>query len=275
MVATPIGNLGDITLRALDVLKQVDVVAAEDTRKTKQLLQHFSIQKPIFSVHEFNEEKQAQALLERLQSGQSIALVSDAGTPLISDPGYQTVHLLREKGMRVVPIPGACALIAALCVAGLPTHSFSFIGFLPPKSSARKRVFEAWRAHTETLVCYESPHRIMDCLEDIQACLGDRQIALGRELTKRFETIHTGTALEIRLGLEATPEQQQGEFVVLISGNEAPVDQASDECTISIDAALQSLVEIMPLKQAAKLMSEWSGHSKNELYERALRLRRS
>ncbi|MCE5180781.1 MAG: 16S rRNA (cytidine(1402)-2'-O)-methyltransferase [Betaproteobacteria bacterium] len=270
VVATPIGNLQDITLRALDILRTVDVIAAEDTRNTTHLLNHFAIGAKLMAVHEHNEHHAAARLIEMLQSGKSVALVSDAGTPAVSDPGAHLVARVREAGLRVVPIPGANAAISAFSAAGITAPHFLFYGFLPHSSSGRKRELAALKDLSHTLVFYESPHRILASIEDLCEVLGGgRTVTIARELTKLFETIHTCT-LEIALDwLKADQNRQKGEFVLLVSGAEI-----SEAVGVGEEAqrTLQILLAAMPLKQAVKLAAEISGAKKNALYELALQL---
>ncbi len=271
VVATPIGNLQDISLRALEVLKTVDAIAAEDTRHTSHLLSHFAIQKKLIAVHEHNEQKSAQVLLERLQAGESIALVTDAGTPGISDPGAIVVDVLREAGVNVVPVPGASAVIAALSASGITANGFMFHGFLPASGSQRRKTLEGLKAYASTLVFYEAPHRIIECVEDLATVLGgERRITIARELTKTFETFHRCTLQDAKMWLESDPNQQRGEFVLLVEAA-ALVEQAD----ISEDAEriLRLLLADLPLKQAVKLATEITGVKKNILYEFALKLK--
>ena len=271
VVATPIGNLQDISLRALDVLKTVDAIAAEDTRHTSHLLSHFAIQKKLIAVHEHNEQKSAQLLLERLQSGESIALVTDAGTPGISDPGAIVVDVLREAGVNVVPVPGASAVIAALSASGITATGFMFHGFLPASGSQRRKSLEDLKAYSCTLVFYEAPHRIIECVEDLAKVLGgERRVTIARELTKTFETFHRCALQDAKIWLESDPNQQRGEFVLLV---EAAV--VVEEADISEDAerVLRLLLADLPLKQAVKLATEITGVKKNILYEFALKLK--
>lgn len=219
LVATPIGHLSDITLRALEVLKTVDVIAAEDTRHSKRLLDFYGINKKLLSYHEHNEARQTQTLIGLLQSGKSIALISDAGTPLISDPGFLLVREAKEKGIAVVPIPGACAAIAALSVSGLSAVRFIFEGFLPPKRGQRQKRLKEVSAEPRTLVFYESCHRILHSLKDMSACFGEnRQAVVAREITKIHETILSGTLQELATRVEQDAQQQKGEFVIIIEG---------------------------------------------------------
>lgn len=271
VVATPIGNLQDITLRALEVLKTVDVIAAEDTRHTSHLLSHFAIQKKLIAVHEHNEQKSAQILLERLRAGGSIALVTDAGTPGISDPGAIVVDVLREAGVKVVPVPGASAVIAALSASGITANGYVFYGFLPASGSQRRKTLEALKGYSSTLVFYEAPHRIIECVEDLAKVLGgERRITIARELTKTFETFHRCVLQDAKGWLESDPNQQRGEFVLLVEA--AAVVEEAD---ISEDAEriLRLLLADLPLKQAVKLATEITGLKKNILYEFALKLK--
>jgi 16S rRNA (cytidine1402-2'-O)-methyltransferase len=216
LVSTPIGNLEDITLRALRVLKEVDVVAAEDTRHTGLLLKHYGIEKRLESYHDFNKEKKAPVLMEELKSGRSIAVTSDAGTPGISDPCYLLVKLAIQEKIKVVPIPGASAFLSALVISGLPTDRFSFEGFLPAKSGKRKKRLEELQKEKSTLIFYESPHRLLKTLEDIADILGERKMAVARELTKKFEEIKRGTSSEIREYFEKS--KVRGELVLVVEG---------------------------------------------------------
>lgn len=213
VIATPIGNLSDISVRALDVLKQVDLIACEDTRQTIKLLNHFGIQKPLTSYHEFNEEKKAEELARKAAAGVSVALVSDAGTPAISDPGYRVVRLCRERGIPVIAIPGPNAAVAALSASGLPPDEFMFVGFLPSKKTARREKLTAVRNATCTLIFYEAPHRIVEVLADMQEVLGEREVCIAREITKIHEEYLFGTFSQVREKLKAL-----GEFVVVVSG---------------------------------------------------------
>ena len=271
MVATPIGNLQDITLRALEVLRSVDAIAAEDTRHTSHLLSHFAIQKKLIAVHEHNEHKSAEILLARLQAGESIALVTDAGTPGISDPGAIVVDVLREAGVNVVPIPGASAVIAALSASGITANGFSFIGFLPASGAQRRKTLEGLKGLTTTLVFYEAPHRIVESIVDMAKVLGsDRRITIARELTKTFETFHRCALGEAQAWLESDPNQQRGEFVLLVEAEPPRNEAAISEETTRV---LKLLLADLPLKQAVKLTSEITGVKKNLIYEFALKLK--
>lgn len=271
VVAMPLGHRGDITLRALETLKSVDVIAAEDTRHSLPLLQHFGINKPLISLHEHNERVQVTNLLKRLEKGESIALISDAGTPLISDPGYFLVREVRASNIPVVPIPGACAAITALSVAGLPTNRFVFEGFLPAKSQQRIQHLQGLAQEQRTMVFYEAPHRILDLIEDLQKVFGsERQVTVARELTKMFETIHTGKLSEIIDWMTADKNQQRGEFVIVVEGNQKPPESAE---TIEVDMVLKILLDELPVKKAAELAAKITGKRKNELYQRALELK--
>lgn len=263
VVATPIGNLADLSSRARDVLAGADLICAEDTRHTRQMLSALGLERPLLALHEHNESERVAQVLAQLQSGKSLALVSDAGTPLISDPGYRLVRELRAAGISISPIPGPCAAIAALSVAGLASDRFCFEGFPPHKSSARRERLNALSGETRTLVFYESSHRIEDCLADMRAAFGDgREAVLAREITKLFETVLDGTLANIADKVAADPNQRKGEFVIIVSG--APEDE---------DAALREgrrlyakLGEVMKPSQAAKIAAELSGAPRKALY---------
>jgi 16S rRNA (cytidine1402-2'-O)-methyltransferase len=271
VVATPIGNLQDISLRALEVLKNVDAIAAEDTRHTSHLLSHFAIQKKLIAVHEHNEQKSAQILLERIQSGESIALVTDAGTPGISDPGSLVVDVLRGSGINVVPVPGASAVIAALSASGITTNGFLFHGFLPASGSQRRKVLEALKDCSVTLAFYEAPHRILECVEDLAIVLGgERRIMIARELTKTFETFHRCALADAKAWLESDVNQQRGEFVLLVEAS--PVKQET-EISPEAEHVLRLLLADLPLKQAVKLAVNITGLKKNILYDFALSIK--
>jgi 16S rRNA (cytidine1402-2'-O)-methyltransferase len=263
VVATPIGNLEDITLRALGVLAEVDLIAAEDTRRSLKLLARHGLDRPLIALHEHNEEQQATRLVERLSGGESIALVSDAGTPLLSDPGYRLVRQCVQAGIPVVPVPGPSAITAALSVSGLPTDRFSFEGFLPPKQSARIKRLKSLRTESRTMVFFESSHRIQASLADLEEVFGsDRSIALCREISKQFETILRGTLSKIRNQVETDANQRKGEFVLVVSGCEA----------ITADNFPQALVLAHELQQhlggsqAARIAARIHGVPRRELY---------
>ena len=271
VVATPIGNLGDITLRALETLKSVDAIAAEDTRHTAGLLSHFGISKKLIAVHEHNEHQSAEKLLAQLQSGQNIALVTDAGTPGISDPGAVVVNVVRKAGVKVVPIAGVSALIAALSVSGITQNGFYFHGFLPASGAARRKVIESLKLQTVTLVFYEAPHRIVECVQDIAQVLGgERTLTFARELTKTFETIYTCAASQAVSWLKADVNQQRGEFVVLV---ESAIKTENEQISEEVIKLLKLLLNELPLKQAVKLAAEISHEKKNALYELALKIK--
>ncbi|AHY41832.1 16S rRNA (cytidine(1402)-2'-O)-methyltransferase [Stutzerimonas decontaminans] len=269
VVATPIGNLEDISARALRVLKEVSLIAAEDTRHSSRLLAHFGIQTPLAACHEHNEREEGGRFLGRLQAGESVALISDAGTPLISDPGYHLVRQARAAGIAVVPVPGACALIAALSAAGLPSDRFIFEGFLPAKAAARRARLEVLKEEPRTLIFYEAPHRILESLCDFEDVFGsDRLAVLGRELTKTFETLKGLPLGDLRAWVAADSNQQRGECVVLVEGWQAP----RDESAVGAESlrVLDLLLAEMPLKRAAAVAAEITGVRKNLLYQAAL-----
>jgi 16S rRNA (cytidine1402-2'-O)-methyltransferase len=271
VVATPIGNLGDVTLRALETLKSVDAIAAEDTRHSSGLLNHFGISKKLIAVHEHNEQQSAEKLLAQLKNGENIALVTDAGTPAVSDPGAIVVKIVREAGVKVVPIPGASAVVAALSASGITQNGFYFHGFLPASGAARRKTLETLKSQTVTLVFYEAPHRIIECVEDIAKVLSEsRQITFCRELTKTFETIYTCPAGRASAWLQADANQQRGEFVLLI---EAEVVQETQEISAEAQRVLKCLLAELPLKQAVALATEITQLKKNDLYEFALKLK--
>lgn len=272
VVATPIGNLNDITFRALEVLKQVDLIAAEDTRHSKVLLNHFGIMKPMLSLHDHNEEARITELLQVLGEGQSVALISDAGTPLISDPGFRLVRAVRQAGVEVCPIPGACAAVSALCASGLPSDRFLFVGFAPAKSQARKRFLEALVAREETLIFYESPKRVVEFLEDAIEVMGpQRDACLAKELTKMFERFISGSLADVHREM-LSPTLQRGEFVVMIAGA-AAVSQDTMCPTQDVMQALRTTARYLPPKQACALVAELFGTDKKQLYQQWISLR--
>ena len=271
VVATPLGNLGDITYRAVEILKTVDLVTAEDTRHSRKLLGHYGIQTPMLSLHTHNEQEQTTHLIALLSQGKKIALISDAGTPLISDPGFVLVREVHKNGGRVVPIPGPSAVIAALSVAGLPTDRFAFEGFLPSKAVARTTSLQALREEPRTLVFYEAPHRILDTLTDMASVFGiQREAVLIRELTKTYETICAKPLGELRDWVAEHAEQQLGEIVLLIQGSTVAVSHT--RCEIDVDSLLSQLLAHVSLKTAAQVTATLTGLGKNALYDRALQL---
>lgn len=270
VVATPIGNLEDITNRALRTLQEVDLIAAEDTRHTSKLLQHFAINTPLKACHDHNERAQQNYFIALLLAGKNIALVSDAGTPLISDPGFHLVKEAKEQNINVVPIPGACAVIAALSVAGLPSDRFTFEGFLPAKENARKVMLESLQQETRTLIFYEAPHRLLDSLQSLTTLLGgNRQAVLARELTKTFETIKRLPLAELTNWVSADANQQRGECVLLIEGWKVPEEEGISK---EVERVLKLLLAQLPVKQAAGLAADITGERKNKLYSYALQL---
>ena len=263
VVATPIGNLGDLSSRALDTLRSVDAICAEDTRHTRQLLSHFGLERPLVALHEHNEDAQAAQLVARMQAGESFALVSDAGTPLVSDPGFRLVRTARAAGLRVSPVPGACAAIAALSVAGMPSDRFVFEGFLPAKASARRERLSRLAAEVRTLIFYESAHRIEESLEDLAAAFGEaRRGTIARELTKLFETVLDGTLADLRQRVGADANQRKGEFVLIVEGAGEDADAAVAEGK----RLYAKLTEYLKPSQAAKLAAELSGAPRKALY---------
>lgn len=272
VVATPIGNLEDLGPRAARLLGEVALVAAEDTRHTGRLLRHLGLSVPMLSLHEHNEAARVEQLDARLAAGESIALVSDAGTPLISDPGFVLVRELRARGRRIVPVPGACALVAALSAAGLPTDRFTFQGFLPAKGSGRRARLAALAGREETLVFYESPHRIRDTLADLAAVVGERRLVLARELTKAFETFLDGSAEALLARMDTDPDQARGEFVVMVAG--APPRQEEEAGQVAGEALLAALLaEGVGVKQTASVAARVLGGARKAWYARAQALK--
>ena len=270
VVATPIGNLADITLRALDVLKRVDAIAAEDTRLTLRLLNHYGITTPLMALHEHNERRAAQKIVQMLALGKSVALVSDAGTPAISDPGALAVAAVRAAGYAVVPLPGANAAVGALSAAGCAAAHFLFYGFLPAQAAARRRELALLKKLPYLLVFYEAPHRVIGSVADIAEVLGgERTITIARELTKLFESIHSCKLAEAAAWLALDPDRVKGEFVLLVEG--AVVEDANDAAAAR--RVLQILASELPLKQAVKLTTEIAGGKRNELYALALEMK--
>lgn len=265
IVATPIGNLQDITARALNIFNQVDLIAAEDTRHSGLLLSHYGIKKPFFALHDHNEQQKADLLVEKLRQGNHIALISDAGTPLISDPGFHVVRKCRQAGIRVVPLPGACAAITALCASGVASDRFCFEGFLPAKSKARRDKLTELVDEARTLIFYESTHRILDSLTDVETVLGaDRYVVLAREITKTWETIIGDEVGQLRTWLAEDPNRTKGEMVLIIEGKSA---EPSAEFSPQAIKALQLIAQELPLKKAAAIVAELYGYKKNALYQ--------
>lgn len=265
IVATPIGNLQDITQRALTVFEEVDLIAAEDTRHSGLLLSHYGIKKPFFALHDHNEQQKADVLVEKLQQGLNIALISDAGTPLISDPGFHLVRKCRQAGIKVVPLPGACAAVTALCASGIASDRFCFEGFLPAKSKARQDKLKNLEKEDRTLIFYESTHRILGSLADIEAVFGkERYVVLAREITKTWESIQGDEVATLRQWLAEDPNRTKGEMVLIVEGA-----QIAEQQEISPQAvkALKLIAAELPLKKAAAIVAELYGYKKNALYQ--------
>ncbi len=268
IVATPIGNLGDMVPRAVTVLQSVSVIAAEDTRHSKRLMEHFNISTPLKPYHDHSDNTVVSRFIDRLQAGDDIAVISDAGTPLISDPGYRIVDAALTAGVKVVPIPGASAVVAALSAAGLPSDRFMFEGFLPAKQGARRTQLQALKDELRTLIFYEAPHRLLVCLQDMLGVFGpEREVVLARELTKTFETIRRDSLAGLLAWVEADSNQQRGECVLLLRGAPAATGLDGDA-----RKTLEILLEELPLKQAAALAAKISGQKKNALYQYGLEL---
>lgn len=268
VVATPIGNLEDISYRAIKLLNQVAWIAAEDTRHSARLLQHYQIQTPMMSLHEFNEAKRIDLIINTLRNGKSIALISDAGTPLISDPGYRLIEALRTKAsdVRIIPVPGACALIAALSASGIPTDRFIFEGFLPSQPHQRQQYLSTQRHETRTLIFYESPHRVQETLEDLKFALGtDRIVVIAKEISKTFEQFFYGSLQKAKEWLVENPKRCKGEFVILVHG--ATPTKENSELSSETLKTLQILAKALPTKQATALTAKITGARKNLLYE--------
>ncbi len=271
VVATPIGNLGDLSLRAQKVLSDVDLVLAEDTRHSKRLFNHYGISTKLRSCHEHNEMELVDSVFKLLESGQDIALISDAGTPLISDPGFVLVRALRERNCLINAVPGPSSIIAALSVAGLPTDRFIYEGFLPSKTGARKLQFETYDDETRTIVLLESSHRIVASLEDIVLVLGaQRRVVIARELTKKFETVLDGSAAEVLATLKQDPDQTKGEFVLMLEGKAVSADVTLSE----LKRIMQTLLQELPLKQASHLAAKLTGGRKNDAYDLGLQMKK-
>ncbi len=271
VVATPIGHLDDMTFRSIEVLKSVSVIAAEDTRQSAQLLKHYNIATPLTACHDHNESNKIDILIEKLKNGADIALVSDAGTPLISDPGFKLVRAAQENGIRVIPVPGACAAITALSAVGLPSDRFSFEGFLPSKQSQRLLQLEKLKHETQTLIIYEAPHRILDSVKDMASVFGeDRPVGFAREITKTFETIKKMTLSELVTFIESDRNQQKGEIVLVIGG--APNQNDIDVEQEKLDKLLIRLLEDLSVKAASQMAADLFNIKKKVAYQRALEL---
>ncbi len=271
VVATPIGNLGDLSPRACEVLRSAALIAAEDTRHSASLLRHFGIQTPLVSFHDHNDRRRTPQLVTRLEAGESIALISDAGTPAISDPGFELVAAAAAAGVEIVAVPGPCALVAALTVAALPTDRFCFEGFLPARGSARRARLEALRGEARSIVLYESPHRIGETLADCRDCFGlERRASVARELTKLHETVYRGSLGELAARAASDPDFARGEIVIVLAG--AP-PRAADAGAAELERVLGVLLAELPLKQAARLAAQLLGLRDNEAYKRALQLK--
>lgn len=269
VVATPIGHLDDMTFRAIQVLKSVSLIAAEDTRQSAQLLKHFNIETPLTACHDHNEANKIHQLIEKLKNGENLALISDAGTPLISDPGFKLVRAAQEHGIRVTPVPGACAAIAALSAVGLPSDRFSFEGFLPSKSSQRLIQLEKLKDETQTLIFYEAPHRILECVKDMRDVFGaERAIGFAREITKTFETIKKMMLGELVEFIERDHNQQKGEIVLVIGGAATEKDLSQAK----LDEWLNRLLQDVSVKAAAQIVADLTGMKKKIAYQRALEL---
>ena len=269
VVATPIGHLDDMSYRAIDVLKSVSLIAAEDTRTSAQLMKHFNISTPLTACHEHNESNKIDILVQKLLNGEDIALISDAGTPLISDPGFKLVRAAQANGIRVIPVPGACAAIAALSAVGLPSDRFSFQGFLASKQSQRLQQLEKLKDETQTLIFYEAPHRILDSVKDMAAVFGaDRPVGFAREITKTFETIKKMTLGELPEFIAADHHQQKGEIVLVVGGASEEKDMEQEK----LDQLLQRLLQDLSVKAASQLAADLTGIKKKIAYQRALEL---
>ena len=269
VVATPIGHLDDISYRAIDVLKSVSLIAAEDTRTSAQLMKHFNISTPLTACHEHNESNKIDILVQKLLNGEDMALISDAGTPLISDPGFKLVRAAQANGIRVIPVPGACAAIAALSAVGLPSDRFSFQGFLASKQSQRLQQLEKLKDETQTLIFYEAPHRILDSVKDMAAVFGaDRPVGFAREITKTFETIKKMALGELVEFIAADHHQQKGEIVLVVGGASEEKDMEQEK----LDQLLQRLLQDLSVKAASQLAADLTGIKKKIAYQRALEL---
>ncbi len=270
VVATPIGHLDDITRRAVQVLGQVDLILAEDTRHSLPMLRRLGIDTPVQPLHEHNERRWLGPIIGRVEAGENVALISDAGTPLISDPGYLLVRALRDRGLSVVPIPGPSALTCALSAAGVPTHRFVFEGFLPPRRGQRIERLRSLEREPRTVVFFEAPHRVLALLQDLVAVFGgDRPGVVARELTKVFETFRRGTLVELHAWLQAHREQRKGEFVILVEG--APEAERS-LLSLRSEETLRALLPVLPVKQAVSVAAQLTGQKRNALYRQAMML---
>jgi 16S rRNA (cytidine1402-2'-O)-methyltransferase len=272
VVATPIGNLKDMTYRAVEVLSSADRVAAEDTRHSARLFNQYQISTPLTALHEHNERQMAQRIIDKIKAGETWALISDAGTPVVSDPGYYLIKMAQEQGVSVVPVPGPNAAIVALSASGMPSDRFVFEGFLPAKSAARLKHLQSLGRETRTMIFYESPHRIIKSLEDMQTVFGaQRRAVLARELTKTFETIRQDTLQALLAWIKADTQQQKGEMVVIVAGETAAGERGE---AMNAEAVLQILLSELPTKQAAHLAAKITGAKKNQLYQKALELKK-
>ncbi|MBJ9722542.1 16S rRNA (cytidine(1402)-2'-O)-methyltransferase [Acinetobacter calcoaceticus] len=269
VVATPIGHLDDMTFRAIDILKSVSIVAAEDTRQSAQLFKHYNISTQLTACHDHNESNKIEQLVQKLLAGDSVALISDAGTPLISDPGFKLVRAAQEHGIKVVPVPGACAAIAALSAVGLPSDRFSFEGFLPSRASQRISQLEKLKNETQTLIFYEAPHRILESVKDMAQVFGeDRPVGFAREITKTFETIKKMTLKDLISFIENDHNQEKGEIVVVVGGAAAKTDLEQEK----LDELLKRLLQDLSVKAASQLAADLTGIKKKVAYQRALEL---
>jgi len=269
VVATPIGHLDDMTFRAIDILKSVSIVAAEDTRQSAQLFKHYNISTQLTACHDHNESNKIEQLVQKLLAGDSVALISDAGTPLISDPGFKLVRAAQEHGIRVVPVPGACAAIAALSAVGLPSDRFSFEGFMPSRASQRISQLEKLKNETQTLIFYEAPHRILESVKDMAQVFGeDRPVGFAREITKTFETIKKMTLKDLVRFIENDHNQEKGEIVVVVGGAATKTDLEQEK----LDELLKRLLQDLSVKAASQLAADLTGIKKKIAYQRALEL---
>ncbi len=272
VVATPIGHLDDMTFRAIDILKSVSIVAAEDTRQSAQLFKHYNISTQLTACHDHNESNKIEQLLQKLLAGDNIALISDAGTPLISDPGFKLVRAAQEHGIKVVPVPGACAAIAALSAVGLPSDRFSFEGFLPSKASQRISQLEKLKNETQTLIFYEAPHRILECVKNMAEVFGEnRPVGFAREITKTFETIKKMTLKDLVSFIENDHNQEKGEIVLVVGGAPEKTDLEQEK----LDELLKRLLQDLSVKAASQLAADLTGVKKKVAYQRALELTQS